>query len=148
VNAVVPVVILWVVKLSIDRVAPAAGHREPMSRTTWVLVGSEYANNEARGAGVKSGGDRCRNLRSLAHDFLSGRLFGDADSSRRAFGARAFAEAGLIGNIAKLPQIPVPRARQYLPLLVVHACRSLHSATRRIGPAFLFDGYLTLYAIV
>ena len=111
-NAVVPVVILWVVKLSIDRVAPPAGHPEPMSGTTWVLVGSEYANNEARGAGVKSGGDRCRNLRSLARDFLSGRLFGDACTTRRG------------------------------------RCRSLHSATRKIGPAFRFDGYLTLFAIV
>jgi hypothetical protein len=61
---------------------------------------------------------------------------------------RCIAEPGLIGNITKLPQMPIPRARRYFPLLVLHACRSLHSATGRIGPAFLFDGYLTLFAIV
>ena len=42
VSAVVPVGSLWVAKLIIDRVAAAAGHPGPMTKTLWLLVGAEF----------------------------------------------------------------------------------------------------------
>ncbi|HTB13304.1 MAG TPA: ABC transporter ATP-binding protein [Bryobacteraceae bacterium] len=42
VSAVVPVASLWIAKLIIDRVAAAAGHPEPMTKTLWALVVAEF----------------------------------------------------------------------------------------------------------
>jgi ATP-binding cassette subfamily B protein len=42
VSAVVPVGSLWIAKLIIDRVAAAAGHPGPMTRTLWALVAAEF----------------------------------------------------------------------------------------------------------
>ncbi len=43
ISAIVPVASLWVAKLIIDRVASAAGHPGPMTKTLWFLVGAEFA---------------------------------------------------------------------------------------------------------
>jgi ATP-binding cassette, subfamily B, bacterial len=42
VSAIVPVASLWVAKLIIDRVAAAAGHPGPMTKTLWFLVAAEF----------------------------------------------------------------------------------------------------------
>jgi len=42
VSAVIPVATLWIAKLIIDRVAAAAGHPGPMTKTLWWLVAAEF----------------------------------------------------------------------------------------------------------
>jgi ATP-binding cassette subfamily B protein len=42
ISAILPVAALWVAKLIIDRVAAAAGHPGPMTRSLWLLVGAEF----------------------------------------------------------------------------------------------------------